>query len=158
MLISKNTVVHLSYILRDNNGQIIDQADASDIFEYLHGHENIVTGLEKALENRTVGDKISVSITPEEGYGRFDPTLIRKVPKSEFPPPMRNPEPGQFLQIEEGGRWRLWRVDSVDSQNMVINGNHELVDQDLHFEVEILGVRNATSEEVDKGFVVSTLS
>jgi FKBP-type peptidyl-prolyl cis-trans isomerase SlyD len=147
----KDTAVHISYVLRDSGKQILDQSTAEDAFVYLHGHENIVPGLEKALEGKEKGAKVSVSLTPDEGYGDYDPALVRKVAKSEFPARMRSPKPGQMLQIEEEGRWRVWRVDKVEATHITIDGNHELAGQDLHFEVEIHDVRPATSEELEHG-------
>lgn len=146
-----NSVVHISYVLKDSKGEILDQAEAADEFHYLHGHENIVPGLEKALAGKSEGDKISVSLTPDEGYGDYDPKRVRTLPKSEFPARMRNPKPGTMLQIEEEGHWRVWRVEKVESDTITIDGNHELAGQDLHFAVEIHGIRQATSEELEHG-------
>jgi FKBP-type peptidyl-prolyl cis-trans isomerase SlyD len=64
---------------------------------------------------------------------------------------MRNPKPGQMLQIEEDGHWKVWRVDAVDAQNITIDGNHELAGQDLHFDVEVHEIRAATAEEIEHG-------
>lgn len=151
MIAAKDTVVHISYVLRDTKGEILDESAAEDSFEYLQGHQNVVPGLEKAIEGKNVGDKIKVSLTPDEGYGDYDPALVRKIPKTEFPAKMRNPKPGEMLQIQEDGVWRVWTVDKVEGDNIVLNGNHELAGQDLHFEVEIHGVRAATSEEIEHG-------
>ena len=148
---AKDTVVHISYVLRDAKKEILDQSSAEDAFEYLHGHENIVPGLEKALAGKEPGDKLSVSLTPDEAYGDYDPALVRKVAKSEFPPRMRNQKPGQMVQIEEDGRWRVWKIDAVDATHITLDGNHELAGQDLHFEVEVHGVRSATAEEIEHG-------
>jgi FKBP-type peptidyl-prolyl cis-trans isomerase SlyD len=151
MIAAKDTVVHISYVLRDAKGEILDESTAADSFEYLQGHENIVPGLEKALSGKSAGEKIKVSLTPDEGYGDFDPALIRKVPKSEFPPRMRNSKPGEMLQIQDDGVWRVWRIDRIEGDTIVLDGNHELAGQDLHFEVEIHGVRAATPEEIEHG-------
>jgi len=151
MRAAKDSVVHISYVLKDGKGEILDESNAADQFEYLHGHENIVPGLENALEGKSKGDKVSVSLTPDQGYGDFDPALVRKIPKSEFPARMRNPKAGQMLQIEEDGQWKVWRVDAVDAQNITIDGNHELAGQDLHFDVEVHEIRAATPEEIEHG-------
>lgn len=148
---ASNTVVHISYVLKDSKGEILDQAESGDEFHYLHGHENIVPGLEKALDGKAIGDKIDVSLTPDEGYGDFDPSRVRKFPKSEFPARMRNPKIGTMLQIEEDGRWGVWRVEAVEADTITLDGNHELAGQDLHFSVEIHGIRPATAEEIEHG-------
>lgn len=151
MIAAQDTVVHISYVLRDAKGEILDESSADDAFEYLQGHQNIVPGLEKAIAGRKAGDKIKVDLTPDEGYGDFDPALVRKFPKSEFPAKMRNPKIGEMLQIQEDGVWRVWTVQKVESDAIVLDGNHELAGQDLHFEVEIHGVRAATPEEIEHG-------
>ncbi len=151
MIAAKDTVVHISYVLRDAKGEILDESSVEDSFEYLQGHQNVVPGLEKAVEGRTVGDKIKVSLTPDEGYGDYDPALLRKVPKSVFPAKMRNPKKGEMLQIQEDGVWRVWTVEGTEGDNIVLNGNHELAGQDLHFELEIHGIRVASKEEIEHG-------
>lgn len=152
MIAAKDSVVHISYVLRDSKGEVLDESSAEDAFEYLQGHQNIVPGLENAIEGKKVGDKIKVSLTPDQGYGDYDPDLVRRIPKSEFPPKMRNPKQGEMLQIQEdGGEWRVWTVQKVESDVIVLDGNHELAGQDLHFEVEVHGIRAATAEEIEHG-------
>lgn len=151
-IVAANTVVHISYVLKDSKGEILDQSEAGDEFHYLHGHQNIVPGLEKALTGKSVGDKLDVSLTPDEGYGDYDPERLRTIPKTEFPAKMRNPKPGTMLQIDEGdGHWHVWRVEKVDPATITIDGNHELAGQDLHFSVEVHGIRLATEEELEHG-------
>lgn len=153
MKIAQDSVVHISYILRDGKGEVLDESVADDSFLYLHGHQNIVPGLEKALDGKAAGDSVKVSLTPDEGYGDFDPELVRKVPKSKFPPKLRSPEIGQLLQIQDDDSegWKVWRVDSVDATHITIDGNHELAGQDLHFEVSVHEVRPATATELEHG-------
>ena len=149
---ANDTVVHISYVLKDGKGEILDQAEAGDGFMYLHGHENIVPGLEKAISGRKVGDKFDVALTPDQGYGDYDPERLRTIPKSEFPAKMRNPKPGTMLQIDEGdGHWHVWRVEKVEATTITIDGNHELAGQDLHFAVEVHDIRPATPEEIEHG-------
>lgn len=150
--VAKNAVVHVSYVLRDSKGEVLDEAGADDGFWYLHGHENIVPGLEKALEGRVPGDKVKADLTPDEGYGDYDPAQVRRFEKADFPARYRNPDIGTELQIqEEGGVWRVWRVQSVEKDSIVLDGNHELAGQDLHFEVEVIALREATAEEIEHG-------
>ncbi len=149
--IQKNTVATIAYVLKNRKGEILDQAGADEAFAYLHGHDNVVPGLEKALDGLSVGDKLSVTVPADEGYGDYDPARVRTIPKSEFPARMRNPKPGTMLQIEEDGHWRVWRVEKVEADTITLDGNHELAGQDLHFSVEILGIRLASPEELEHG-------
>jgi len=81
MQIENNKIVTLHYTLKDNDSNVLDQSE-DDSFAYLHGAMNIIPGLEKALEGKTTGDKISVTVSPEEGYGVRDEQRLQEVPKT----------------------------------------------------------------------------
>src|SRR3989344_9655250 len=98
-MITKGKVVSLAYSLKNKDGEVLDQGDKSDPFAYLHGMNQIVPGLEKALEGLKKGDKKSVQIEPEDGYGDYDKTLIVQVSKTQFPTSVQLSEGMQF----EGG-------------------------------------------------------
>lgn len=149
--VRKDAVVQLSYVLRDGKGEILDEAGADDGFLYLHGHQNIVPGLENALDGATVGKKVSVALTPDQGYGDYDPALVRRIEKKQFPAKLRNPEIGEMFQIEEDDAVRVWSVSKVEPGHITIDGNHELAGKDLHFEVEVLAIRDASAEEIEHG-------
>lgn len=151
MHVRKDSVVQISYALRDSKGEILDQAGMDEGFLYLHGHQNIVPGLEAALEGKSKGDKVKADLTPDQGYGDFDPALVRRVEKKNFPPKLRNPEIGEMFQVEEDGTVRVYSVTKVEAGHITIDGNHELAGQDLHFEVEIGDIREATAEELEHG-------
>ena len=82
--IAANTVVTMHYTLKDDDGKVIDSSDGRDPLAYLHGHGGIVPGLEKALEGKTTGDVVDVSVPPAEGYGEHNGREPELVPKSAF--------------------------------------------------------------------------
>ncbi|MEN9352736.1 MAG: hypothetical protein RL318_61 [Fibrobacterota bacterium] len=149
--IQNNSVATIAYVLKNRKGEILDQAGAEDAFAYLHGHDNIVPGLEKALLGLTVGDKASVSVSADEGYGDYDPELVQQVEKSKFPPKMRSVKPGEMLQVDTGDGWSVVTVKEVSATHITIDGNHELAGEDLFFEVEVVGLREASAEEIEHG-------
>ena len=80
MQIAKHSVVSIDYKLHLGDGKIIDESDPGDPLVYLQGHEQIVPGLENALEGKSVGDTLKVTVSPEDGYGEYDPDGVEEVP------------------------------------------------------------------------------
>src|SRR6478672_9804810 len=96
-------VVGLQYTLRDVDGALIDGSDSDDPLYYLHGAENIVPGLESALEGHGVGDKLSVTVAPEDGYGPREGPGPQAVPRDAFPDDAELEEGMPFsVENEEG--------------------------------------------------------
>src|SRR5438067_7528017 len=81
MSISQDQVVSIHYTLRDEAGEIIDSSPAGEPLAYLHGHGNLVPGLERELAGRSAGDKLTVTLSPADGYGEHDPKLVQRVPR-----------------------------------------------------------------------------
>jgi FKBP-type peptidyl-prolyl cis-trans isomerase SlyD len=152
MQIESNSVVTLHYTLKDNDGNIIDQSDDSS-FLYLHGAMNIIPGLENALTGKAAGDELSVSVTPEQGYGVKDPARIQDVPKEMFEGNDEIQVGVQFHAEGPDGAAVVVTVIEVKDDVVVIDGNHALAGVDLNFDVKIVDVRVASEEEVSHGHV-----
>ena len=84
--VSKNTVVSIHYTLRDKNNEILETSSEETPLFYLHGHGQIIRGLEKALAGKNVGDQFSVTVSPEDGYGVYNPELVVELERKQFPP------------------------------------------------------------------------
>ena len=84
MKVAKNTVVSIAYQVRTQDGVLVDEAPANQPLEYLQGHNNLIIGLENALEGKEVGDKFEVRVQPEEGYGEYNENMVQRVPKEVF--------------------------------------------------------------------------
>ena len=152
MQIEDKRVVTLAYILKDNDDNIIDQSDDGS-FCYLHGASNIIPGLESALAGKLSGDELSVSIPPEEAYGVREDEKIQNVPREMFPPEQEI-EPGmQFHAQSPDGNTLVVTIAKVEEESVVVDGNHPLAGVHLNFDVRIMDVREATSEELDHGHV-----
>jgi FKBP-type peptidyl-prolyl cis-trans isomerase SlyD len=152
MKIAADTVVSLEYTLKDENGEIIDGSDGEPL-EYLHGHGQLVPGLEKQLEGKKVGDKLKASVPAEEGYGTHDPERVVEVTRAELPEDLV-PEIGMELSTEgpDGEPLTLWITDVTDTQ-VTLDGNHPLAGQTLHFDIDVRSIRAATKEELEHGHV-----
>lgn len=150
ILATDGKVVVLRYTLKNDEGDILDEATKDDPFPYLHGAENIVPGLEKALEGKGVGDSLEVVVSPEEGYGEREGEP-QTVPRAAFPKDMPVEEGMQFFAAdEEGHEMPIWII-GVEGDQVIVDGNHPLAGETLHFSVEILGIREATRDEKAHG-------
>ena len=150
-MIAKGKVVKLAYSLKNSKGETIDVADSKDPFLYLHGAKEVVPGLEKALEGMKKGDKKSVTVAPKDGYGEINPELKIEVTRSQFPQNVELKSGMQFETHTQDGYGMIFTVESVTCEKVLINGNHPLAGETLHFEVEVLEIRAATQEEADHG-------
>ncbi len=152
MKIKKNTVATMNYTLKDDSGTIIDAANDGS-FVYLHGAQNIIPGLEAALEGKLMGDKVNATIEPKEAYGEIDPSRLQTMPRSAFPADAQIAVGMQFHGESPDGQAIVVSVKSIDGDDIVIDGNHELAGKTLHFEVEIVEVREATPDELAHGHI-----
>ncbi len=152
MQIESNSVVTLHYTLKDNDGNIIDQSDDGS-FLYLHGAMNIIPGLENALTGKTAGDELSVSVSPEEGYGVKDPERIQEVPKEMFEGNDDIQVGVQFHAQGPDGAAVVVTVTEIQDDVIVVDGNHALAGVDLNFDVKVVEVRAASEEEITHGHV-----
>jgi len=152
MTIRKNSVVSIAYTLKDDDGEILDTSDGGEDFEYLHGHENIVPGLEEMLEGRGVGDSINTSVGPEKGYGTRDENLVFKMPRDKLPEDELDVG-DQFSAQDKDGNQQIVTVTDFDDETVTLDGNHPLAGQTLHFSVTISAIREASEVEVEHGHV-----
>ena len=150
-MIAKNKVVSLSYCLKDTQGEELDRADADDPMKYLHGGGTIVPGLENALNGLKVGEKKEVIVKPGDGYGDILSDLKMKVERKMFPADQKIAIGMQFMAELGDGRKHPFIVVEMKDDNINIDGNHPLAGQTLHFSVEVMGIRDATSEELEHG-------
>ena len=152
MQIDKHRVVTLTYTLKDNDDNIIDKSDDGS-FCYLHGASNIIPGLENALTGKAAGDELSVAVPPEEAYGIHDAEKTQKVPRDMFPPEQEI-EPGmQFHAQSPDGQPFVVTIAGIEDDGIVVDGDHPLAGLHLNFDVKVMDVREASSEEIEHGHV-----
>jgi len=152
MPIAQNSVVTIHYTLKDDAGEVIDSSRDGDPIAYLHGHGNLVPGLERELEGKNTGDKVNVSVTPEQGYGEYDKQLVQQVPRRALQG-IANIKVGLRLQAQTPQGPRAVVVTRLVGDMVTIDGNHPLAGKNLNFDVEITDVREATEEELSHGHV-----
>jgi FKBP-type peptidyl-prolyl cis-trans isomerase SlyD len=150
-MIQKDSVVGITYVLTNNAGVELDQADKNDPFYYLHGASNIVPGLEDELEGLKVGDKRKVAVAPELGYGEINPNLKIKVGRNAFPAGTEIEVGMQFAADVGAGQPMPFTVEKVEGDDIFLDGNHPLAGETLNFDVEVVSVRQATADELSHG-------
>ena len=152
MTIGKNTVVEIHYTLKNDAGEVLDSSSGGEPLMYLHGTHGLIQGLENELAGRVAGDKFSAVIPPELAYGESDPDLVHTIDRSMFRG-VDNIAPGMVFTAQgENGQQQI-TVKAVEGDQVVIDGNHEMAGQTLHFDVEVVSVREASEEEIDHGHV-----
>lgn len=154
MKVTDKSVVSIHYTLTNDEGETIDSSAGHDPLDYIQGVGNIIPGLERALADKTVGDKLQVTIEAADGYGEFNPELVQELPRSMFEG-VDNIEVGMAFHAQTAAGTQVVEVMEVDGDTVTINGNHALAGQRLHFDVEVTAIREATEEELNHGHVHS---
>lgn len=124
--------------------------------EYLHGMGQIIPGLERALEGRMIGDQFTITIAPEDAYGERDRDLQQKIPAEIFGGVDKIEVGMQFhAQGEDDQDTQVFLITDVDEseQTITVDANHPLAGMTLKFEVTVDNVREASQEELERGFV-----
>ena len=152
MEITADRVVLIHYTLKDDAGAVIDSSAGAEPLAYIQGHGNLVAGLEKALEGKQDGDAVAVSVAPADGYGKRDAALIQRVPRRAMQGAGEIKKGMQFQARTDDGM-RMFTVTAVVGDMVTLDGNHPLADKTLHFDVQVLNVREATAEELEHGHV-----
>ena len=151
MIISAQHVVTIEYTLTDDEGRTLDSSEGREPLSYLHGANNIVPGLEKALEGKEVGADLKVTVTPAEGYGDYQDGFVRNVPVRKLP--NGRAQVGQRVRIDTSAGPHIFTIKSVKGDYAQLDGNHPLAGKTLHFQVKVVGVRAPTAEELAHGHV-----
>jgi len=148
-LIGADRAVSLQYTLSGSDGAVIESGQ----IDYLHGYQNIIPGLEAALDGAAVGANLQVEVPPELGYGERMEVEPQRVPREAFPADMDIAPGMQFHARGPAGEALPVWVIGVEEGIVLIDPNHPLAGETLHFDVTILSVRPATTEEVQHGHI-----
>lgn len=147
-------VVGLAYDLRLADGELIDQADDNEPLFYLHGAGEIIPGLEEALRGMAIGETKDVVIDAEDAYGEYDPDNVEIISLDDFPDDMELEEGLELeLHTSEEDEVITAYVSSITDDEVVLDLNHPLAGESLHFHVRVVSLRQATPSEVEHGHV-----
>jgi FKBP-type peptidyl-prolyl cis-trans isomerase SlyD len=152
--VADNVVVSLDYVLTIDENHEIERSEKDAPLEYLHGFNNIIPGLENELNGMKIGDEKDVIVEPSQGYGNLDPEGITEYLRNSFPKELKLVvgEPIMMRDSESGDRFQAF-VKEIRSDVVLLDFNHPLAGETLHFHVRIAGLREPTSEELAHGHV-----
>lgn len=149
--VESGKVVVIHYVLTGADGKVIESTRGGAPMAYLHGRNNLVPGLERALDGKAVGERFAVQVASADAYGPRKGQGAVAVPRKEFPRKM-DLRPGMGLQIRgsDGTPVPVY-VTRIQGSRVWIDVDHPLAGQDLAFDVEVVGVRDPLPEELDHG-------
>jgi len=150
--VQKDVVVSMEYTLHVDEEEI-DSSKGQDPLQFLVGHGNIISGLEREMIGMKTGDSKDVIVQPADAYGEFDEDAFMDVPRGEFPKDMSLEEGVELSVRDDSGQSRYARVDTIEGETVTLNFNHPLAGDELSFYVKVVGLREPTSEELEHGHV-----
>lgn len=147
--IQNDKVVSLALTLHVD-GELVEEYNAEDPFEYLHGAENVVPGLEAALQGRQAGDKLAVTVPAAEGFGDYDADDFETFSKEE----VGDAEIGMAVVLEdEDGYLFEGTITEIEGDTVKVDFNPTLAGKTLNYQIEVLSIRDAEEEELEHGHV-----
>ena len=153
--INSNSVVEIDYTLKNNSGDVVDSSESAGPLSFIMGKENIISGLEVEISKKSVGDFFSVTVLPENAYGSRNEAMVQTVPKSQFGDDVDSLQIGSQLQVQtHDGEPMIVQVTEIRENEIILDANHPMAGETLHFDVKILSSREATSEELDRGYLI----
>ena len=152
MNIEKNKVASIDYTLTNDNGEVLDSSSGREPLAYLHGNSGLIPGLEKELEGKVKGDKLIAIIAPDQAYGVRAEELVQEIPLENFHDASEVKMGAQF-QVDNGDHPHIATITAIGDKSATVDMNHPLADETLHFDVEVMDVREPTKEELKHGHV-----
>lgn len=150
MKIEESRVVRIHYVVSEA-GREVESSRAGEPLAVLFGRGSLIPGLENALSGREAGERFEVAVSPEEGYGPRRPELTQRVPKKSFKGmPLRV---GQTVMMQTDHGPRPITIQKIGMSVVDVDLNHPMAGRTLHFDLEIIEVREASAEELDHGHV-----
>jgi len=151
MPIGQDQIVSINYVLKNEDGNILDSTTNGEPFAFLSGHEQILPKLEEAISTMLIGAKKEITLQPAEAYGEYREESVQKANRSDFPEDAELQEGVQFYATSPDGQNIPFTIRSIEDDTVTIDFNHPLAGETLTFEVELLDVREATPEEISHG-------
>jgi FKBP-type peptidyl-prolyl cis-trans isomerase SlyD len=153
MTVQNNKVVTISYRLEDADGELLDSSEENGNLPYIHGTEFLAPGIEESLAGKSVGDRVDTVVPAAKAFGEYDQELLFAVARDQINIDNDDLQVGLEFEAEIHGELRYCRVEDVSGGEVKINANHQLAGMDIHFQAQVLEIRDATPEELDHGHV-----
>jgi FKBP-type peptidyl-prolyl cis-trans isomerase SlyD len=152
MNIFANTVVTLTFDVYDADNALLESA--AEPIVYLHGgYSGMPPKLEESLNHKSVGDRVSVTLEPADGFGEYDAELVKIEAQDRLPPDVTK---GMMFESyandgDEPGEGVVFTVTDIADGKVVLDGNHAWAGKRVRFECRILDIRPATADEITHG-------
>lgn len=162
MKITNNKVVSITYDLKTKESEgeetLVETADQENPMVFIFGASGLPEKFENELEGLEEGASFNFTVDAEEGYGDFDENAIVSIPKNVFEVDGKVDEDmlqvGNYLPMADNqGNHMQGRVVEIDDDTVQMDFNHPLAGMAMHFDGKVVGVRDATSEEIAHGHV-----
>jgi len=153
MALEANKVVSIIYTLKDENGELLDEATHEQPFAFISGQNQILPKLEEKISGMVIGSKQKVVLPPAQGYGEYREDAVRNVKKTDFPENVDLQEGQRFMADVGEGQQRPFFIKTISEEDVAIDFNHPLAGATLEFDIKLVDVRDATDEELMHGHV-----
>jgi FKBP-type peptidyl-prolyl cis-trans isomerase SlyD len=156
MKIDESTVVTLAYQLHIMEGDtlhLMDQRDRHDPVEFVFGQGLLLSKVEDSLFQQTVGFKKEIVLSPADAYGEPVPELAQWVHKEKFPKDLELKIGMKFQTQGADGEILSAMIKEIKGDQVMLDGNHPLAGYVVHFNLEVLRVREAREDELASGTV-----
>lgn len=148
MKVDNDAVVEIEYTVKLDSGEIVEGGDKPARYSFIFGRGQIFPALEAKLKGLESGDTTEVVLAPAEGFGEVRPELMREVPLSEFPQDLELEEGHMYRTVDAQGNPMYFTLKEKKEDTALLDFNHPLAGENLHFKVAIVNVRPATAEEL----------
>jgi FKBP-type peptidyl-prolyl cis-trans isomerase SlyD len=153
MAIAQNKVVTMNFTLTDDHGNVLDSTDQGGPFSYISGKNMVLPKLEETVNGMIIGTKKSLKLNAVDGYGNYNEDALQVVGKENFPEDFVLEVGMEYMASNPEGTQMPFIITNVDGEEITIDFNHPLAGKNLNFDLELLDVRDATSEELAHGHV-----
>ena len=146
-----NKVITFHYSLSDASGRTLDSSEGQEPLAFIEGIGQIIPALEEAIKDMKPGEKKRVEIPADKAYGPYDEEQVITVPRSQMP--QQEIQLGDQFMTDEDPNLMPLTVTEITDTHVTMDANHPLAGVDLVFDVEMVGSREASEEEIDHGHV-----
>ena len=152
MQIARNRVVTLDFKMFSEENEVLESSQEEGPLVYMHGIGELPEGLEEELDGKQAGDAVDVTLAPEDAYGEYDASLVQAVPREQFEE-LDDIKVGMRFEAETDEGPRVVHVIALEDDKVIVDGNEPYAGRTVRFEVKVLGVRQASEDEIDHGHV-----
>jgi len=149
MKIAKDSVVQFNYVLKDADGVVLEQTDTDQPIAYLQGHNNMLAGVEQALEGHEKGESVSVTLPPEQAYGNVREDALMKIPVKHLQG-AKKWRPGMIATVNSEKGQHQVTVVKLGRFMVTVDSNHPFAGKTLTFDMDIIDISAATADEISQ--------